>query len=613
MHKSATSSKAIDWAARLYLFGMLGLGSLAYSEDVLDRTFLPRFGIAMLSLVLVALWPLCKPSQFRWPALNWSFILLFLFFLWNVQSLFWAATFSQALLESQRVFLSLAVFWWTLFFLENDPLFVQRLSRTAVLVGAIYLAVAFVQLGQIENLDKLALYEVKGLAGHRNLLGALLLLLLGISIFVWKKEKGIWKWGSGLVLLLGLLLLLLLQARSAWVGLALAGGSFALLLTLTRQERWRFDWRIPAAFLLALLLALAWYAWQGSLPLLLDRMNIGQYLSSETAIERLRLWDKSLCTFWTSPWLGVGAGNWQTHFGGCGVHGLYSVELNDVTYQRPHNDFLWVLAETGMIGFALYLAFWGSALFFGLKKLKSLAPANHWEGVLRLSIIIGFGVVASFSFPKERVELLIWTYTLLAWLAYEKGALGQGRVALGSRGLLLLFVVGGLFSGYTLWKRGVGEYEMNQIYFLKAAQKWPAVLQSCDWGESPYYRLDPNAIPINWYRGTAHFSLGQVEAAKADFAAALRIAPFSQHCWNDFGSCLEKLGERKAAKEAYLKALDISPLFDDPRLNLGIIAYKEADYVQALHWVNGLQDSLRAKPYVEAIELAQEGSEAPSK
>jgi len=171
--------------------------------------------------------------------------------------------------------------------------------------------------------------------------------------------------------------------------------------------------------------------------------------------------------------------------------------------------------------------------------------------------------------------------------------------------LLILFLLGGLFSVYSLWERAQGEYEMNQIYFLKAYQKWPELLAACDAGESRFYTVDPNAIPINWYRGTAHFSQGKFAEAKQNFEAALDIAPYNQHCWNDLGSCLEKLGQRAEAKDCYLKALEISPMFNDSRLNLGILYYKEGDFITAKNYITSMQDTLRAKPYLEIIEKAQ--------
>ena len=603
---STLSSTPLKWASWVYLLGLLLGATLAFSDDVLDRTFLPRLGLAFSLLPILAFIIFKERKKVQWPQINLFFYAFLLFFLWNLQSLFWVDTFSEALLECQRVFLSIAIFWLSLFFLKNDEEFESRLLKLSLLLGLIAIAIATWQIFQIGALDKLSLYEVKGISGHRNLFGAFMFLMLGFALMAAEKLPSFWKIAARIVAALFLLLLFILQARSAWVALVAGSFCFAILYVFNHQKI-RLNWRLPLLVLFLFILSLSWYSWQGGLSQFLERINVTQYLGSETAVERQRLWDKTLCTFQKNPLMGVGAGNWQTHFAGCNIHGLYSVEINNVTYQRPHNDFLWVLSETGLIGFLLYLFFLLGLLFYGIKYLKRTTETNLFPGMTRLSLLVGLLVIACFSFPKERVELIVWMYILLA-LIYHHAASTRDqnkRDSFLGQILLIVFMLGSSFSVYTLGHRAQGEFEMNQIYFLKAYQKWPELLAACDAGESRFYTLDPNAIPINWYRGTGHFSQGKFAAAKEDFEEALKIAPYSQHCWNDLGSCLEKLGQRKEAKDCYLQALTISPMFNDPRLNLGILYYKDGDFITAKNYFTSMQDSIRAKPYLEIIEQAQ--------
>ena len=55
---------------------------------------------------------------------------------------------------------------------------------------------------------------------------------------------------------------------------------------------------------------------------------------------------------------GVGAGNWQVYFP---KYGFDKFSVNEIkngltTYQRPHNDFLWILCETGIIGILAFVS-----------------------------------------------------------------------------------------------------------------------------------------------------------------------------------------------------------------------------------------------------------------
>ena len=339
----------------------------------------------------------------------------------------------------------------------------------------------------------------------------------------------------------------------------------------------------------------------------MERLNVSNYLGSETAVERSRLWAKTLCTFEKQPWWGVGAGNWATHFTDCNVYGLYSVELNDITYQRPHNDFLWILSENGLPGLGLYLAFWGLIIGKTVQMLKSGQLTNPLSAQFGLSLVVALLVVAFFSFPKERIELLIWTYTILAFLDYRstiKPVQTNAKPVL--LALLFFIMLGAVGAIYTSYQRIQGERQMQRVYAYWGAKQWPQLLEACTQAQSPFYSVDPHAVPIDWYRGMGHFSQGRFAKAKTDFERALSIAPYNQYCWNDLGSCWEKLGQRNKAEECYLEALRISPLFDDPLLNLAILSYKRQDYPKALFWLGKMQDQERAKPYEATVKSAMD-------
>lgn len=610
MNKIATETKSFQyfhWATRIYLIGILLGASLAYSDDVLDRTLLPRFAIAFTCIIAVCLLLLLEKKMIKWPTISFPLMLLGAFCLWNMQSLFWVDTFSEALFESQRVFLFWMAFGLSLVFLHNDAEFEKKILQLATILGAIALLVACYQLLQIDHLTKLSLYEVKGISGHRNLFGALMFLLLGFTLLGSIQMVGGWKKIAGGVTFGLLVMLLVLQARSAWMGLLVAlifGGG---LFRWTKYVGKGLSFKLIYGAVAALVLTVVWYSWQGGLEAFFERVNLANYLKSETAIERLRLWDKTLCTFWQSPWVGVGAGNWQTHFAGCDVHGLYSIEMHNVTYQRPHNDFLWILSENGIIGSLLYFSFLGSILYTALSCFTKVKTTQQRQTLqILIPTMIGFWVIAFFSFPKERIELILWSAILYALVFFQVSR--EKRVSTSSakfpKILLVLCLLASVFAVFSSWKRGVGEYEMNQIYFLKAAQKWPELIDAAQQGGSPFYQLDPNSIPLNWYEGTARFARGEYDLAKSHFEKALQLAPYSQHAWNDLGSTFEKLGKREQAIQCYYKALEISPLFDDPKLNLGILHFKNGDYIQSKDLINQLRDTLRAKPYLQTVEAA---------
>ncbi len=589
----------------LFLLLLPLAASLSYSEQVIDPTFLPRLLVGLFALALIAglLWT--KRESLVFPPTDFFSLGLLCYLLWQWLSLSWADTFSEALLEGSRGLLFTGTFYLSYLLWANDRDFGPWLLRSALLGSGIAILIAFFQLSQLDWSDPLALYEVRGIAGHRNLFGAFLLLMLGFQGLATIHLKGIESKIAMVLGGLGLLLILLLQVRSAWMGLLVALLWGLLVLVRSRIKLSRRTVLLAMGIPIGLfLVALTWYASVGKLEAFQQRLDISQYIQSETAVERLRLWNKTWCTFAQQPLLGVGAGNWQTHFADCRVYGLYSVELNDVTYQRPHNDFLWVFSELGILGGLLYLLIFLTPLLMSWQSSRQ--ASNPWPAHLRAMAWLGLVVVSNFSFPKERPELLIWMAILLSWI-YWQWHFSRTDATISKvphyfvLGALLLLSLGGIYLNS---QRVVGERAMKQVYRYKNEGQWPALIKAADQAYSPYYTIDPNAIPVHWYRGIGHFAQGQFQKAQADYEQALQFAPYSQHCWNDLGSCLEKLGQRSKAREAYQEALRISPLFDDPKVNLAVLGYKDQDYYNALYWLDQMRDSTRAQPYREVIQAA---------
>ena len=66
-----------------------------------------------------------------------------------------------------------------------------------------------------------------------------------------------------------------------------------------------------------------------------------------------------------NPLLGVGLGQWRLVFPLYGKIQKFRESgegLVEIFFQRPHNDYVWVLTETGIIGLLSYLAILGIAV-----------------------------------------------------------------------------------------------------------------------------------------------------------------------------------------------------------------------------------------------------------
>ena len=92
------------------------------------------------------------------------------------------------------------------------------------------------------------------------------------------------------------------------------------------------------------------------LPSRLHELDVGE----ASAMGRVESWYHGLQMFIGSPVLGVGAG-------------AYS----DMYYLTAHNSFVLVLAESGFIGFSLWIAFLGYCILMPLAAIRSPLPPGH--------------------------------------------------------------------------------------------------------------------------------------------------------------------------------------------------------------------------------------------
>ncbi|MFT5266522.1 MAG: O-antigen ligase [Polaribacter sp.] len=524
--------------------------------------------------------------------MDWPTGLLLSYFIWSTFSVAWATNFSEAIFESQKGILGFAAFYICRWFQLNDENFISRLLKSIVVVsGVVFLLVCW-QMVQVDAGLENVHYEIRGISGHKNLFSTVLFLLAGfLSIAYFKLEKN-WRKAAVSFLIVILLLIIYLKTRSVYLALVVIAGVF-----LFRKLRQQLGTKLAATlskgivalFLLGLLGFL--YTWQtNQLIPLLQTSSIDQLWQSDTGYERLMLWEKTASVIRQSPFFGVGAGNWQIEYPNYNVHGLYSVELDSTTFQRPHNDWLWVWAETGIIGLLCYLGFFLAIVQAGLHNLKKeILPTYRLALITRLAFIAGFMIIACFSFPKERIEILLLFYTLMG-LFYPIESKQNIKSLYWAKLVLVLIILSTALNLYIGKKRMNGEKAMKEVLVLKQQKNWPRLIEASDQAFSKWYTVDPTTIPIHWYRGTAHFILGEQKAALQDFLKAEEYTPFNQHIQNDLGTCYETMGRKEKARGYYKEAIRISPLFDDPRLNLSISYYNNGEYQKALDWVNSIQN-----------------------
>jgi tetratricopeptide (TPR) repeat protein len=308
---------------------------------------------------------------------------------------------------------------------------------------------------------------------------------------------------------------------------------------------------------------------------------------------RYPLWQTSMRMIKAAPISGIGLGQWKI------VSPAYELDqkinasvrgFRQTWVQRPHNDFLWVFSETGISGFLSHLLLWGLLIYYSLKIISS-ANENQTKifAILALFGIIGFAVISSFSFPKERIFHNIFFMLIAACIVsfYHRTFPIQKivrRYRLFFLDFLLLVLL--IFCWIFGHARFDAEVHAKKALFAHKYEDWQGVISEIDKVDTRFYNLDPTSTPLAWYRGMANFSLKRIEEARNDFLRAYAHNPYHVHVLNNLGTCYALQNDFEKAVDYYQKALVISPGFKKAILNQNTVYFRMGMYGRAPQSIN---------------------------
>ncbi len=576
--------KNIEKSDLFFLSGIC-LSSLVASPYVLDFGLSTRFISLSFFLGLSFLFGL-RNQKSEDGSFNFIGLVYSVYTLYCISSIYWANTVSETVFEGLKLLLGFLVFNQSskLKTLALASLFYQFCT----LLPFIGLTFALFQFLHIEEWTKVSIYEVSGLNGHKNLFSSFLFLNMYFIIQKMLNEEN--KNTSIASLSVSLLLIILLQTKAVWIAIfvtVLFFFTIKFLLPVIKTRKTNF-W-ITTLLLLILFNVFSFVA----LPYLVEKglehnLKIAQTegernQTKELDNERLVLWDKTIKMHQTAPIKGVGLGNWQIFLGQQNLSGLYRAEDLNYTFQRPHNDFLWILSETGIIGFELYLLFITILLAFAIKQVKEKEAKEQFKIVIGICFVIGYQLISFFDFPKERIEHIVWINLIMGSLI-NKSNIEKFMPALlikttfNWKRVAFLVCVASIAIGCLRYK---GEYYTRLIYEAKDSGQTDLIPELKEKAVSFAYQIDPTSLPISWYSGNAFLQKGNNIKALIELRSAYDLNPYNRNVVNDLGSAYMALNQTSKAKNYFNEALLISPRFDDAALNLSSLLISEKDTLSA--------------------------------
>ena len=454
-----------------------------------------------------------------------------------------------------------------------------------VLFSVIALSRGVLQLVDVAATDSLShqsSYRISSWFAHRNLYAQVLLFalpFLGLAAF---KLNKMMKAVAMALIVFSIVMITILLVRSVWLALVVSV-VFCLLLMVTYRKPFgisRQAFRKISFYLfgclMVIMISIAVYARFGNVETFEKQTYVLQNYRFGSAIERVHLWEKSVEMFKDSPVIGIGTANWQIDLPHYGTGGMRSAE-GEIIYQRPHNDFLWVLAENGIITCLFYVMIFLITLWYQIAVIrKSNSMDSRFFMLALFFFMISYVIVAFLSFPSERPVASLLLVMVFAFTLVEYQKLNASKRDLSKRGMLgvlvLIMVVSGAIGYVGVKKFRSGLHVQNALQY-RLNNQWQKVIDEVEKADDFFTRLDPTATPLRWYSGLAWFNLGQKDKALADFRAAYQVNPYHMHVLNNLGTILGEKGEYDSAIGFFREAVRISPMFSEAVINLSSSLY----------------------------------------
>lgn len=563
-----------SWYRRILVVLVLGV-PFVYSTTFRDYTLSPK--LMLLQLGILAGLAIVSFNRVRSARPGSAVLALLLFIAWATASTAWALDSVAALLSVSLLLTGLCLV--LLVVTTHTPDDLRSTARAVALSGTGVALLGILQYVGHSPFDFPSAGLPSSTLGFRNIAAMVAVQSLPFACYLvidTPRQTGRIA-GLGVGILVGFLILT--RTRGAWVG-GLGGFVVVVLLILlfrrdllpSLKSRLRY---LAVAFIVAVACASLPSGLTKRGPQSIDEKKdtLTRALASFDAggdRGRLTVWANTLKMIEQQPLAGVGAGNWDVHYP------LYDGG-DTVTFrnapERPHNLFLLILSELGVVGLLLWLttlALIYRSAWSALRKRRHSTPWLSLAAIWSLTAILGH---ACFSFPMERVTPLFFLWVSVSTIL----VLGAGPSMVEKRAWTLgpLAVVVGLVAmtvQIARFEKGVKDATESE-----RRGKWEEVAEHTN-SALQKGRFHPEVLHLHGYALNA---TGQFDRASSFYSDAIVRRPYDIQLLNGYAIALQNTGQFVEAESRFLSAIQIVDDVPDLYYNLGGLFVAAKRYIEA--------------------------------
>lgn len=614
---------------------------------MLDASLLPRqlllSAYLLVMLVFLAIW-IFKGLRFTFNRVEKViFGGMTLFMLMHIVSCVNIINGHEAFFHLTKEFMFCMWFFTIYQLLRKTPNGREWLIKTITATSAVFIAIAFIQLAKsdFENFRTAThhrsyylnqiMENVISTCSNKNLLASLLFITLPMAIYnIFNiKRHNVWSaiwFGIGMVTALSnLVLVVLLLSRTVFAALTVSVfAAFVItyiyiLVVRPRQTGQHVGMKLRAILIAAPVIALAAIAAVTTLTETQIEQTIKEriiltinpekydYKDNEhgesSVAMRTIMWGKTIKMIKEHPLIGNGPGQWQILIPKFGVDELnYKMREGTLTFQRPHNDYLWFASEVGIIGLIGYLLFYIGIIVVGFANIKRSTNRNALIfNITSVSTLIGWTIVSMFDFPHERIEhnivlLAIGAIILTDHKSDSETSSNKQKINIITYSLLAISTIIAITGFMQTLQFCKGEHNAREILTNYYGQRWKKVIMLTRKVDQQPYTINNLSTPVLYYRGFALSKSGNDQAAIIEFEKALKFAPYNILTINTYGMACMKLKQYDEAAKLYERTLSMSPRNHNALYDMAIMHYNREDFRPAFDYISKIPLNIKNKP-----------------
>lgn len=594
------------WIEKLY-FGFLLLLPFVFSSTIVDPVLIPRQMLLSVFLFIVVVILMLKKTELQFNFKNPLFYAISAFLFLNFISFFHTGVPGETHTVFSKLALLFSFFLVTTILLYNDIIKSNQLIVAAIAFGLITVAFPLLEIFdksmQGQHLFR-QIERIRGSSANKNLLSSILFLC--IPFYCIGLQQGIKTRSLSLLgLIPTLIVLITIRTRAVLIALVIF---FILLICYKIKQRFSIQKKyFLFSGIIVLLLSVSTYFFYVKNKVA-DLKNpttdetqryLTRLLDSGTFESRILFWKNSLLMWKDNMFFGVGLGNWQIQFSKYGLNNFkdYAILNGESTLQRPHNDFIWILCETGILGLLAYLLIFG-LIFYQLYCLirKATSSEEKWKFFFIFSALAGYMVISFFDFPYERIEhqvIIMLLFALVSAAYFQK----TNATTRNFGRFLFILIIPVAYSFLVTLYRFKGEKHAVKMYAAKITQNWNETIYESKKANSYFYRLDNTSMPLTWYEGIGHFNENRPEESQECFEKAYQLTPYNIQVITNLASTYQANGKIDEAIALYNDALKISRNFDEAKLNLAALYFNKKEYDKAYATIYEVKETSKNPKY----------------